>query len=157
MTVFTDVSNLSLSPDGDIYGFNWKQKFKFDGRQYSQPKQPQHTWLSVHNPVQCCGMRTLAGMSVFLQAEEFQTREFLEQVTRELDKTFVGGNVAFVLNSSQKRLLEPVLKIMDEMGRGLSAPVEFRNYNMDNFNYLYVWTWKGRKVRRKDGAVDLEE
>lgn len=144
---YTNVKNISIETESrSVSGF--RIHLNFDGTSYGIPHRfDKYFYLTAGGPFACCGIRTWSGMNQLGVAAEFCTPEFLKQLTNEMDELFDGGNVAFVLNNTQVKRLEPVLKLMDSIGRGLQK-MSFRNFNMDNNNHLYIWTWKGSQKGR---------
>ena len=107
--------------------------------------------LNIQGEHACCGSRSLNNMNVLTACPEFGTKDGLKQLIREMNRTFAGGNVTFILNSSQRGafIREGILKNMDSIGQGLTE-TPFHNFNMRNTNYLYNWTFKGRKTKAKE-------
>lgn len=108
-------------------------------------------YLSFIGAHACCGSRSLSNMSALTTNPEFGTVDGLKQLIRVLNQCFYGGNVTFVLNASQRAAFERngILKNMNSIGQGL-VEVPFRNFNMANTNYLYNWTFKGRKKKKEE-------
>ena len=156
---FTDVDHIDLRVDGSYYDQGFKLMVSCNAKYYTAAKQyhPCAIFIRIYKPFACCGMRTMTGMGMFLQAKEFQTPEFMRQLAEFLDTNigYKGGNVSFVLNTAQRRAFAPVLAAMDTVGRGVQELQSFRNFNMENTNYLYNWTYRGRKIRQKEGVVNV--
>ena len=130
-----------------FYG-NGTYTYEKDSRQMLVPG-----YLTVVAAHACCGSRAVNHMSSLLNCEAFGTTDFLKALTVELDKLFNGGNVSFILNNSQKKSFEEtgILDRMDKIGQGLTLDaLPFKNFNMDNTNYLYNWTFKGRQKVKKE-------
>ena len=149
---YTDVKNISLALETRSVS-NMRIHLNFDGTGYGTTRRfDRYFYLTETAPFACCGIRTWSGMSQLGLCAEFCTPEFLKQLTDQMDSIFNGGNVAFVLNTRQVKSLEPVLKLMDSIGRGLQK-ISFRNFNMDNKNHLYIWTWKGTQKGRPNNPL----
>lgn len=149
MSALTDVSN--ARPQLGNYDYSGKTRIwlQCDARLWNQPKQAllNNFYVDTYYPYQCCGLRSMAGMNHLKTCPEFQTVEFLKLLAEQLNRLHRGGNISFVLNTTQRRALVTVLENMDKIGQGLSSPVKFRNFNMNNYNYHYIWTYRGRKAR----------
>ena len=68
--------------------------------------------------------------------------------------------MTFILNATQKRRFEEqgVLDRMDAIGKGLTIRGHrFRNFNMNNYNFLYNWCYKGSKNARADQRIGEEQ
>ena len=158
--IFTDVSNISFHMGGSPYDATFKIFVQFEAKKFEEAKRvhTRATYLKMGNPFACCGMRTMSHMIVFNQAAEFHTPEFIKLLAEFLDNGigYNGGNVSFVLNSDQRRVLTDngTLAAMDSVGRGVRKLQSFRNFNMNNTNYLYNWTYKGAKPRQKKENID---
>lgn len=146
---FTNVKDVTIRREsrGEI-GVALHLWVEFHATYYGETRRfERYLSLKMDAPFQCCGLRTLSGMYLFRQADYFSSVEFLDKLVEQLNLHFRGGNVSFILNPDQKRRLEPALRQMDKYGRGLQM-MQFRNFNMDNTNYLYIWTYKGQQRGR---------
>lgn len=144
---YTDVKNVAIQLESKSTNC-FRIHLNFDGTNYGVTRRVErYFYLTETGPFACCGIRTWSGMNQLGLCAEFCTPEFLKQLTDQMDSIFNGGNVAFVLNTGQVKRLEPILKLMDGIGRGLQK-LTFRNFNMDNNNHLYIWTWKGTQKGR---------
>ena len=155
---YNDVKDVTFSTNavGNSGGYVYTIKFsgygvsayEKDGRRTPAPG-----YLNVVASHSCCGSRAINHMSSLLRCEAFGTTDFLKALTVELDKVFNGGNVSFILNVGQKRVFTEtgILDRMDKIGQGLTLNGHpFKNFNMDNTNYLYNWTFKGRQKAKKE-------
>lgn len=142
MPIFTKIKNVDFE-----IGPNNGLRISFDGSYLGEPVQRHFDYYGIkyYHPFECCGMRAIASLNAFCHPE-FYSEEALKNLVLMLNRLFNGGNVSFVLNYWQTRSLKPLLDNMNKIGQGLSSPVRFRNFNMNNYNYLYVWTYKGRKT-----------
>ena len=106
--------------------------------------------LNIQGEHACCGSRSLNNMNVLTAHPEFGTKDGLKQLIREMNLMFAGGNVTFILNSTQRSqfINTGILKNMNSIGQDL-IEIPFRNFNMRNTNYLYNWTFKGRKSKKE--------
>ena len=155
---YSDVKNVTLTTEaaGNSGGYACTIKFAGDGV-YMYGKDARRINMTGNLKVvyahACCGSRALNHMSNLLNCEAFGTTDFLKALTVELDKIFNGGNASFILNTSQKRSFEEtgILDRMDKIGQGLTLNGHpFKNFNMENTNYLYNWTFKGRQKAKKE-------
>lgn len=115
-----------------------------------------HSWsVTSSQHFACCGMRTMQGMDVFALSEEFQTIGFCRKLRDAMEGWyFRGGNVSFVLNPTQRKKLETLLKNMNRVGAGITE-IPFPNKNMRHPNYLYIWTYRGRKPKKTAIVQDI--
>lgn len=147
MPILTEVSELAV--EHDYARLTLISTSRMHG---GEKERNTHYRLNLTNPFACCGMRALSNMSVLAPkvCPEYGSVEMLTLIANALRRVFNGGNVSFVLNAYQRKQLKQVLLNMDTIGQGLSEPMRFRNFNMWNYNYLYVWTYSGRKGRTAD-------
>ena len=142
MVMLTDVTNIRV-----VYDYLDNIDIRCSAKLYGGAPREISYELSLNNPFDCSGMRTLSGFHTMEACPEFQTKETLKKITRVLNWHFSGKNVSFILNASQRAQLKVMLKNMSEIGRGL-VETPFHNFNMRNTNYLYVWTYGGRSKKK---------
>lgn len=104
--------------------------------------------ITLGHPFACCGLRSMSGMDAFHLVPQLQTPEYLKKLVTILKRVHRGHNISFVLSSTQKSRLKDMLENMDNIGRGLQE-IPFHNFNMRHLNYMYVWTYAGRKTKPK--------
>lgn len=90
----------------------------------------------------CCGERSLSSMG-WMGHKQFVHPNFLLQLTVAIRRFFHGGNVSFILNTSQRKYYRPMLTLMSEVGK--LTEIAFRNHNMNTTNYLYLWDFQTSK------------
>lgn len=154
---YTDVKDVRFvtEMDGNGGGYIYNIKFNGNGKYYYGDADGQlvNGYLKVVSAHACCGSRAINHMSSLLNCEAFGTTDFLKTLAVEFGYIFNGGNVSFILNSNQKHSFEEtgILDRMDKIGQGLTInALPFKNFNMDNTNYLYNWTFRGRQTAKKE-------
>lgn len=120
----------------------------FTASLWGEGRRDYRTILTLGHPFACCGIRSMSGMDTFKLVPQLQTEEYLKKLVVILKRVHRGHNISFVLSPIQKDRLQDMLKNMNAIGRGIQE-IPFHNFNMRRPNYMYVWTYAGRKPAKK--------